>query len=85
MTSSEILAGWQNKKIRTELSSGGSVEGKLLRADAVGGLFELDKLSHATPAGPIEVEASEDTIPAYCFIPWTQVKMMIPFPDELEP
>lgn len=72
------------KRMRTQLASGGVVEGKLLRADEIGGLFEMDALAQATPTGPIEAEVSEDGTQAYCFIPWTEVKMMIPFPGELD-
>ena len=84
MTSSEILAGWRDKNIRTELSSEGAIEGKLLQVDAIGVLFELKKVSRETFAGPVEVEASEESTPAYCFIPWSQIRMMIPLPGELD-
>jgi hypothetical protein len=83
VSGSEILDGWRDKKIKTDLAGGGTVEGVLVRSDEIGVLLLLEKLTYATPVGSIEAEAHEEGIPAYCFIPWSQIKVIIPFPGEL--
>jgi hypothetical protein len=80
---SEILEGWEGRRIKVSLASGGSLEGELVRSDAVGVLFSIERLTRGTPVGEVAAEVGEEATTAYCFLPWAQIQMMIPFPGAL--
>ena len=83
MVGSEIVDGWRGKHARTELAGGGSIEGEIVRSDAVGVLLAVEEMVSATPQGPVVATAGEDSEPAFCFVPWSRVAAIMPFPGEI--
>ena len=82
MGTSEALSELLGKKTRANLINGHVIEGTLQRADEIGALFAPDRLLKPTVAGPTEDQKPEESLPAYCFIPWSQIQMIIPAPGE---
>ncbi len=85
MGTSEALSDLLDKKTRVNLVNGDVIEGELRRADAIGALLAPDRRLTATVAGPTDAQKPEDGLPAYCFIPWSQIRMITPAPDETGP
>lgn len=79
MSGSEIVEGWEGKRIMVSLASEGYLEGELVRSDAAGVLFAVEKMGHSGP----EFEQAEDSSPMFCFVPWVQIKMLAPRAEEL--
>ena len=80
MSGSEIVEGWQGKRVRVLLATEGDLEGEVMRTDAVGVMLAVEKLA---PGGAVEFTAVEGSTPMFGFVPWSQIEIMIPFPGEL--
>lgn len=85
MSGSEILEAWKGKRVSMKLAGRSALlRGELVRSDAVGVLFALEERLDRTAAGGwVGVEANEDSIPMFSFVPWAQIEMVIPHPGEL--
>jgi hypothetical protein len=82
---SEILEEWKGKRVSMKLAGRGShFRGELVRSDAVGVLLAVEEnLERTTEGGWVGLEANENSIPLFSFVPWAQIEMVIPQPGEL--
>jgi hypothetical protein len=86
VSGSEIVDEWKGKRVSVMVAGTGPLmRGEVVRTDGVGVLLATEEMlfSPTSERGAEGVEAHEDSVPMFCFVPWTQIEVLIPRPGEL--
>ena len=86
MSGSEIVDEWKGKQVSVMVRNAPTLRGEVVRTDAVGMLLATEELLFDVPpevGGGKGMSANEDSIPMFCFVPWEQIEVLIPQPNEL--